>query len=273
MSRRLNAATIRARKGARFPVVTAYDAPFGKLAEAAGIDVVLCGDSLGMVVLGYDSTTQVTMEDMRRHTAAVARGTSKAHIIADLPFGSYEASDADAVRASIELIRSGASSVKIEGGLRNRARIAAIAEASIPVVGHIGVLPQTAALEAGFKRKTDREQLFADLQATVEAGAFAVVLEMVDFELARELTAQSAIPTIGIGAGPACDAQVLVMHDLLGIYEHAPPFARRFAEIGSAAQTGLAAYAQAVRDGSFPAANPAAQPNGSVYSIGAAVKP
>jgi 3-methyl-2-oxobutanoate hydroxymethyltransferase len=264
MSRRLAAGAIRSRKGSPFPVITAYDAPFGRLAEAAGIDVILCGDSLGMVVLGYPATTAIGLDDMVHHTSAVARGTAQAHIIADLPFGSFEASDEDAVRAAVALVRAGACSVKIEGTVRNRSRIEAIAATGIPVVGHIGVLPQTAALGAGFRRKTDRAALFADMQANVDAGAFAVVLEMVDFDVARELTGHFAVPTIGIGAGPHCDAQVLVMHDALGLFEHAPPFARRFAEIGKAAQDGLAAYADAVRSGSFPeAAKPAG--NGSVY--------
>lgn len=265
MSRRLTAEVIRSRKGSRFPVVTAYDAPFARIAEEAGIDVVLCGDSLGMVVLGYESTTGVGLDDMIRHTAAVARGTSKAHIIGDLAFGSFEASDEDAVRSAVALIRAGASSIKIEGGARNRSRIEAISAAGIPVVGHIGVLPQTAALGAGFKRKSDRNQLMADMQAAVTAGAFAVVLEMVDFDVARDLTERYAVPTIGIGAGPHCDAQVLVMHDLLGLYDHAPPFSRRFAEIGKAAHEGLSAYAAAVRDGSFPDAAIKSAGNGALY--------
>ncbi len=250
--RRLNSAAIRARKGTRFAVVTAYDTPFARCAEEAGIDVVLVGDSLGMVVLGYDSTTPVTLEDMRRHAGAVARGTARAHVIVDMPFGSYEASDADAVRSAIELVRAGASSVKLEGGIAVAPRIAAIVRAGIPVVAHIGVLPQTAAIGAGYRRKNDRAALAADAHAVQEAGAFAVVLEMVEADLAAEVTRELAIPTIGIGAGGACDAQVLVMHDVLGLYPSAPPFAKRYAELATVATSALAAYASDVRDGSFP---------------------
>ncbi len=253
-TRRLTSAAIRARKGTRFAVITAYDAPFARCAEAAGIDVVLVGDSLGMVVLGYDSTTQVDLEDMCRHAAAVARGTARACVIVDMPFGSYETSDADAIRSAIRLVRSGATAVKLEGGVAVASRIAAIVGVGIPVVAHIGVLPQTAAIGAGFRRKGDREMLLADAHAIEAAGAFAVVLEMVDAQIAADVTAAIAIPTIGIGAGAACDAQVLVMHDVLGLYPDAPPFAKRYAEIATVATDALRAYADDVRSGSFPQA-------------------
>lgn len=252
LPRRLTSAAIRARKGTRFAVITAYDTPFARCAEDAGIDVVLVGDSLGMVVLGYDSTTAVTLDDMRRHVGAVARGTQRAHVIVDMPFGSYEASDADAVRSAVDLVRAGASSVKLEGGLAVASRIAAIVRAGIPVVAHVGVLPQTAAIGSGYRRKNDRAALLADAQAVQDAGAFAVVLEMVEPDLAAEATRALAIPTIGIGAGGACDAQVLVMHDLLGLYPDAPPFAKRYAELAAVATNALAAFASEVRDGSFP---------------------
>ena len=251
--RRLTSAAIRARKTARFPVVTAYDAPFARCVEAAGIDVVLVGDSLGMVVLGYDATTSVGLDDMCRHGAAVARGTTRAHVIVDLPFGTYEASDAHAVASAVSLVRAGASSVKLEGGVVAAPRIAAIVRAGIPVVAHIGVLPQTAANDAGFRRKVDREALVADARAVEAAGAFAVVLEMVDGTVAADVTRELTIPTIGIGAGAACDAQVLVLHDVLGLYPDAPPFAKRYAELASVATEALAAYASDVRTGSFPA--------------------
>ncbi|GAC1310156.1 MAG: 3-methyl-2-oxobutanoate hydroxymethyltransferase [Vulcanimicrobiaceae bacterium] len=251
--RRLTSAAIRERKNARFPVVTAYDTPFARCAEAAGIDVVLVGDSLGMVVLGDDATTRVRLEDMCRHGAAVARGTTRAHVIVDLPFGSYEASDADAIGSAVALVRAGASSVKLEGGVAAALRIAAIARAGIPVVAHIGVLPQTAANDAGFRRKVDREALLADARAVQAAGAFAVVLEMVDAAVAAEITRERAIPTSGNGAGGACDAQVLVLHDVLGLYPDAPPFAKRYAELATVATDALAAYASEVRGGAFPA--------------------
>ncbi|GAC1497557.1 MAG: 3-methyl-2-oxobutanoate hydroxymethyltransferase [Vulcanimicrobiaceae bacterium] len=254
MPRRLTSAAIRARKGTRFAVVTAYDAPFARCAEAAGIDVLLVGDSLGMVVLGYDATTQVELDDMCRHAGAVVRGTTRAHVIVDMPFGSYEASDIDAIRSAVRLVRVGASAVKLEGGVQVASRIAAIVAAGIPVVAHIGVLPQTAAIGDGFRRKVDRTTLLADARAVEAAGAYAVVLEMVDAVVAAEVTAAVAIPTIGIGAGGACDAQVLVMHDMLGIYPDAPPFAKRYAEIATVATDALRAYATDVRDGAFPPA-------------------
>ena len=251
--RRVGATEIRARKGEPFPVVTAYDAPFARCAEEGGIDVLLVGDSLGMVVLGYDSTTPVDLTDMTRHTAAVVRGSQRAHVIADLPFGSYEASGEQAVASAVELVRAGALSVKLEGGVNAAPRIRAIVEAGIPVCAHIGVLPQTARLGAGFRLKRDRDALLRDAEAVVEAGAFTVVLEMVDDALAGEITQRIPIPTIGIGAGPHCDAQVLVLHDVLGLYPDAPPFAKGYAKLGEIATGALAAYAREVRERSFPA--------------------
>jgi 3-methyl-2-oxobutanoate hydroxymethyltransferase len=251
--RRLTAAALRTRKGAAFPVITAYDAPFARFAEAAGIDVILVGDSLGMVVLGFDSTSHVTLEDMVRHGGAVARGAKRAHVIVDLPFGSYEASDADAVRSAVALVRDGgAASVKLEGGVRMESRLRAIAGAGVPVVGHIGVLPQTAALDGGFRRRKERDQLLADARAVEAAGASAVVLEMVDAELGAEITQALTIPTIGIGSGPSCDGQVLVLHDVLGLYPESPPFAKRFADLSSVATDALREYAGAVRERSYP---------------------
>ena len=252
--RRVSSATVRARKGTRFPVVTAYDAPFARCVEASGIDVILVGDSLGMVVLGYDATIPVETDDMCRHAGAVVRGTSRAHVIVDMPFGSYEPSDSGAVRTAVKLVKCGATSVKLEGGSPRAAeRISAIVQAGIPVVAHIGVLPQTAAAGAGFRRKQDRDVLLAEARAVTQAGAIAVVLEMVEPAIAGELTATIDIPTIGIGAGPACDAQVLVMHDLLGLYAEAPPFAKRYAELATVATGALRSYADEVRAGVFPA--------------------
>jgi 3-methyl-2-oxobutanoate hydroxymethyltransferase len=256
--RRLTSAAIRARKYAltqsRFAVVTAYDAPFARCAEEAGIDIVLVGDSLGMVVLGYESTAPVELADMCRHGGAVARATARAHVIVDMPLGSYQASDEDAVRSAVALVKAGATSVKLEGGEAAAPRIAAIVAAGIPVVGHIGVLPQTAAMGSGFRRKTDAAQMLADARAVEGAGAFAIVLEMVDPEVALELTTSLGIPTIGIGAGAECDAQVLVMHDLLGLYPDAPPFAKRYAEVATVVTDAFRAYAREVREGTFPPA-------------------
>jgi 3-methyl-2-oxobutanoate hydroxymethyltransferase len=252
--RRLTAGAIARRKGkAIFPVVTAYDAPFGRFAEEAGIDVVLVGDSLGNVVLGYDETTPVTLEDMIHHAQAVVRGTTRAHVMVDLPFGSYQVSDEDAVRSSIRLVKEGgACSVKMEGGEHVAERIAAIVGAGIPVVGHIGVTPQTAGLGPGYKQRTNRAQLIADAKAVEAAGAYAIVLEVIDHEIARDITDTLKIPTIGIGAGPHCDSQVLVIYDLLGLYEHAPSFVKRYAQIGTAATEALRTYAEDVRQKHFP---------------------
>ncbi|MBV9102305.1 MAG: 3-methyl-2-oxobutanoate hydroxymethyltransferase [Candidatus Eremiobacteraeota bacterium] len=251
--RRVSASAIAKRKGARFPVVTAYDAPFAAFVEQAGIDVILVGDTLGEVVLGHPGTTSVDLVDMERHAAAVVRGTRHAHIIGDLPFGAYEPSDEDAVRSAVQLVkRAGVSSVKLEHGRAAEARTAAIVGAGVPVVGHIGVRPQTAALSAGFRLQRDRTALLADAHAVEAAGAFAIVLEMVEDDIAAEITATLGIPTIGIGSGPNCDAQVLVLHDMLGIYPNPPPFVRRFADIASAAVDGLRAYADAVRSGEYP---------------------
>ncbi len=266
LPRRLTSSAIRGRKGARFPVVTAYDAPFGRCAEAAGFDVILVGDSLGMVVLGYESTNQVTLEDMCRHAGAVARGTDRAHVVVDMPFGSYESSDEHAITSAIALVRAGASSVKLEGGTNVAPRIAAIVRAGIPVMAHIGLLPQTAALGSGFRRQLDRRALLADAHAVEEAGAFCVVLEMVDPEGAAEITATLSIPTIGIGAGVACDGQVLVMHDVLGLYPHVPSFAKRYAELATDATAALRAFADDVRAGTFPIGPESArEPGAALY--------
>jgi 3-methyl-2-oxobutanoate hydroxymethyltransferase len=250
MARRLRAAEIQARKGVPFASVTAYDVSFCVAIEAAGIDVILVGDSLGNVILGFDSTLGVTLDDMERHGGAVARATSRAHVIIDMPFMSYEASDEDAIRNAGRLVRAGASSVKLESAAHSR-RIAAIVAAGIPVVAHIGVVPQTAALQAGFRRRTDRSALLADARTVAEAGAFAVVLEMIDADVAAEITRTLAIPTIGIGSGPACDAQILVLNDLLGITREPPPFVRPYARIGDVAGAALRRYADEVRSGTY----------------------
>jgi 3-methyl-2-oxobutanoate hydroxymethyltransferase len=256
MIHRTRAAAIREWKGKPFATITAYDAAFGRAAEAAGIDLILVGDSLGNVVLGFASTTSVTMEDMERHGGAVVRGTQHAHVSIDLPFMSYEASDADAIRNAGRLVRVGASSVKLEGGVERAGRIAAIVAAAIPVIAHIGVGPQTAALDRGFRRRTDRDRLFADADAVVQAGAFAVVLENVDPEIAREITERIAIPTIGIGSGSACDAQILVLYDVLGLSANPPPFAKPYADLAGSVTAAIRHYAADVVAGRDPAAGP-----------------
>jgi 3-methyl-2-oxobutanoate hydroxymethyltransferase len=256
MIHRTRAAAIRDRKGKPFATITAYDAAFGRAAEAAGVDLILVGDSLGNVVLGYDSTTSVTMEDMERHGAAVVRGTERAHVSIDLPFMSYEASNEDAIRNAGRLIRVGASSVKLEGGMERAERIEAIVRAGIPVIAHIGVIPQTAALDRGFRRRNDRERLLADADAIAAAGAFAVVLEMVDATIAGEITQRIPIPTIGIGSGNACDAQILVLYDLLGLSVNAPPFAKPYTNLSASITSAIAHYARDVEAGRDPADGP-----------------
>jgi 3-methyl-2-oxobutanoate hydroxymethyltransferase len=252
--RRLTAGAIKRRKGKTlFPIATAYDAPFGQFVEDAGIDIILVGDSLGNVVLGYDETTPVTVDQIVHHTQAVCRGTTRAHIIADMPFGSYQISDEDAIRSAIRMVKEGgACSVKLEGGVHESDRVRAIARTGIPVVGHIGVTPQTAGLGPGFKMRTHRDRLVEDAKAIETAGAYAIVLEVVDHEISREITALLSIPTIGIGSGPHCDSQVLVLHDILGMYPHSPSFAKRYVEIGKLATEGLRAFAEDVRAGRFP---------------------
>lgn len=252
--RRLTAGAIRRRKAKKlFPVITAYDAPFGRFAEEAGIDVILVGDSLGNVVLGYDETTPVTLDDMVHHARAVARGTTRAHVMVDMPFGSYQVSNEDAVRSAIRLVKEGgACSVKMEGGEHVAERIAAIVGAGIPTVGHIGVTPQTASLGPGYKLRTNREQLLADARAVEKAGAYAIVLEVIEHAIAQEITRVLSIPTIGIGSGPHCDSQVLVLYDLLGMYPNSPSFVKRYAQIGESAIDALRAYAEDVRSNRFP---------------------
>ena len=252
--RRVTAGAIKRRKGKTLiPIVTAYDVAFARFAEEAGIDIVLVGDSLGNVVLGYDETTPVTMEEMIHHARAVSRATSHAHVIVDMPFGSYHVSSEDALRNAIRLVKEGgACSVKLEGGAHEAESIRAITSCGIPVVGHIGVTPQTASLGPGYKKRNNLERLMNDAKAVEDAGAYAIVLEVVDFDLAGEITRALSIPTIGIGAGPQCDGQVLVMHDILGMYPNSPPFAKRYAEIGTATVNAFRAYAEDVRNRNFP---------------------
>ncbi len=249
MQKRPRSVDIRNRKGTPFATITAYDVSFCGAIEAAGIDVILVGDSLGNVILGFDSTIQVTLDDMARHGAAVARGTVRSHVSVDMPFMSYEVSDAEAIRNAGVLVRAGASSVKLEGA--HVRRIAAITEAGIPVMAHIGVMPQTAALNDGFRKRANGVTLLAEARAVAAAGAFAVVLEMVDRDVAAEITREIAIPTIGIGSGPYCDAQILVLNDVLGLSRNPPPFARPYADLTSAATNALRSYADDVRLGRF----------------------
>jgi 3-methyl-2-oxobutanoate hydroxymethyltransferase len=258
---KVTTATLRARKGSgeRIAVLTAYDVVFARLADEAGIDVVLVGDSLGMVVQGERSTLAVTLDEMVYHSRIVSRGVRRAHLVADLPFMSYQASVEDGMRAAGRLLKEGrAEAVKLEGGEEVAELIRRLVRAGIPVMGHVGMTPQSMHQLGGFKvqGRTDaqRAKILADARAVAEAGAYAVVIEAVPHTLAGEITAAVAVPTIGIGAGVDCDGQVMVMHDLLGL-EPAwkPRFVRRYAEMGKAAGEAFAAYAADVRAGRFPA--------------------
>jgi 3-methyl-2-oxobutanoate hydroxymethyltransferase len=246
----------RAAKGRpeKLAVVTAYDFATARLADDAGVDSVLVGDSLGMVVQGHPHALPVTLAQMAYHTALAARGVRRALLIADLPFGSYQAGPRQAVRSACRLVKAGAAAVKLEGGARMAEAIAACVRADVPVVGHVGLTPQSVHRLGGFKVQRDAGQVLADVKAVEEAGAFAVVVECVPSDLAAKVTASVSIPTIGIGAGPQCDGQVLVFHDLLGMYDGLrPKFVKRYAELGEAARSALRAYCQDVRSGAFPA--------------------
>lgn len=250
---------VRAMKG-KSPIgmLTAYDYPSAKIADAAGSDILLVGDSLGMVVLGYPDTLSVTVEDMLHHTRAVVRGTSSALIVGDMPYLSYHVSVEEAVTNAGRFIQAGAQAVKIEGGKATRIRvIEAILDAEIPVMGHIGLTPQSVNAMGGFKLQgknvEDARRLIDEARALEAAGCFSVVLECVPTELATIITEQISIPTIGIGAGPSCDGQVLVFHDVLGIYDgHTPKFVRRYAHTAQDMQGALEIFLADVRERRFP---------------------
>ena len=247
------------RSSERTVVVTAYDVMFARLADEAGVDAILVGDSLGMVIQGHASTLPVTLDDIVYHTRAVARGVRHAHVVADMPFMSYQASVEDGLRAAGRLIKEGgAESVKIEGGVHAAELIARLTRVGIPVMGHVGMTPQSVHAFGGFKvqgrTSAQRARILSDARAVADAGAYAMVIESVPRALAAEITATVSPLTIGIGAGDACDGQVLVMHDLLGLDPSwKPRFARRYAELGDAARRAFAAYAADVRAGRFPA--------------------
>ena len=246
-------------KGQKLSMLTAYDYTTAKLVDEAGIDAILVGDSLGMVMLGYEDTLSVTMEDMIHHSAAVARGAKHALLITDMPFMSYQSSVYDAVVNAGRLVKEGhAQAVKLEGGLEFCEHIKAIVKASIPVCGHLGLTPQSVNAFGGFKVQGKGEEaaqrILNEARALEEAGAFAIVLECVPKALAQKIT-ESSIPTIGIGAGAGCDGQVLVYQDMLAMYsDMAPKFARQYAQIGSQMKEAFAAYKKEVADGVFPAA-------------------
>ncbi len=238
-------------------MITAYDVLFAKIFDEVGVDILLVGDSLGQVVLGLPNTLGVTMEDMERHTGAVARGRKRAYLVADMPFLSFQAGPADAIRNAGKLLQAGAEAVKLEGGRNVEATIRAITQCDIPVMGHVGLTPQSIHRMGGYrvqgKSDAQRERLLDDALAVQEGGAFAVVLEGMPADLASGITERLAIPTIGIGAGPGCDGQVLVMQDLLGLFdEFRPKFVKRFGELKKPVQDAVRAYAEEIREGKFP---------------------
>jgi 3-methyl-2-oxobutanoate hydroxymethyltransferase len=242
----------------RIGMLTAYDYPSAKVADAAGADILLVGDSLGMVVLGYPDTLSVTVDDMLHHTRAVVRGTKSALIVGDMPYLSYHVSIEESVRNAGRFIQAGAHAVKVEGAKASRIKtVEAILDAEIPVMGHIGLTPQSVNALGGFKLQgknaDDAHRLLDEASALEHAGCFSLVLECVPTELAALITERISIPTIGIGAGPSCDGQVLVFHDLLGIYDgHTPKFVRKYAGLAHDMQTALEAYLADVRSGAFP---------------------
>jgi 3-methyl-2-oxobutanoate hydroxymethyltransferase len=246
-------------RGERIVMVTAYDYPSGRLADAAGIDLVLVGDSAAMTVLGHSTTVPATMEEMLMLTRAVTRGAQRALVVADMPFGSYQVSDEEAVRNAIRFVKeAGADAVKLEGAGPSLSRVAALVGAGIPVMGHIGLTPQSATMLGGFraqgKTAAKARELVEEARALEAAGCFSLVLEAVPAPVAARIGEELEIPTIGIGSGADCDGQVLVLHDLLGLYDgRSPRFAKRYAELGAEIQGALERFAAEVRAGSFPA--------------------
>ena len=253
------APAIRARKGDGTPLVmlTAYDTPSARIADEAGVDIILVGDSVAMVVLGYEDTLSVTTDDIAHHTAAVARAKPNAMVVADMPWMSYHVSREETVRNAAALLRAGASAVKLEGGSKRLDMIGAILDAEIPVMGHLGLTPQSVHMMGGFKVQAKdfdaARVLLDDAVALAEAGCFSIVLECVPDAVATMVTEAVPVPTIGIGAGANCDGQVLVFHDLLGLNPGRPPkFVRRYADLRGEAITAVAAFADDVRSGRYP---------------------
>ena len=246
------------RRGEKIPMITAYDYTAAQLVERAGIPLILVGDSLGQVMLGYDSTVPVSMGDMVHHVKAVVRGTARAHVVGDMPFLSYHADIPDAIRNAGRLLQEGgAQSVKLEGGAERAETVRRIVAAGIPVMGHIGLTPQAVNQLGGYrvqgKTLKDAVRAMEDARALEEAGAYAIVLECVPAPLARMISERVRIPTIGIGAGAGCDGQVQVFHDLMGLYgDFQPKHARRYANLGDAIASAASDYMRDVQSGAFP---------------------
>jgi len=236
--------------------ITAYDYPTARLADEAGVDGILVGDSLGMVVLGLPNTLGVSMADMVRHTEAVARAKPKAFVVADMPFMSYEPGPETALRNASRLIRAGADAVKLEGGAEYAHVVERLVKAGIPVMGHIGLTPQRVLTLGGFRMvgrtEEQRRKILEDAKALRDAGVFAMVLEFVPASLAKEATEAVDVPTICIGSGPHCDGQIIVLHDVIGLSERPPSFAKRYADAAALIKDAVAKYAEEVRKGLFP---------------------
>jgi len=254
--------------GERITMVTAYDCPFARLLDEAGVELLLVGDSLGMVVQGQPNTLPVTLDDIVYHTRLVTRGARRALVVGDLPFGSYQASPQQAVESAIRLVKEGgAEVVKLEGGVRMASAIASIVAADIPVMGHVGLTPQSIHRLGGHRvqgrRQGERERVIEDARVVEASGACAVVLECIPLDLAAEITAALTIPTIGIGAGAHCDGQVLVLHDLIGLSEDwTPRFAKRYAAVGREVVRAAREYVEEVKGGLFPTEAQAFSPLG-----------
>lgn len=261
-ARPLTAPDVRARKGSGTPLVmvTAYDAPTARVADAADVDMILVGDSVAMVVLGYDDTLQVTIDDMAHHVAAVARAKPRRMVVGDMPWMSFHVSTQAAVENAARLVRAGATAVKLEGGRKRADVVRAIVDAEIPVMGHLGLTPQSVHTLGGFRvqgKELDvARAIVDDAVMLAEAGCFAIVLECVPDAVARVVTDALPIPTIGIGAGRHCDGQVLVFHDVVGLDDRiSPKFVRRYADLKADATLAVARFADDVRSGAFPASN------------------
>lgn len=241
-------------RGQRLTVLTAYDFTLARLLDAAGVDGLLVGDSLGMVVQGQDHALAVTLEEMIYHTRLVARGVRRSLLIADMPFMTFQVSPRHALENAGRLVKEGgAHAVKLEGGVRSAGALAAIAAADIPVMGHVGLTPQSVRRFGGFRVQRDEARLVEDARAAEQAGAFALVVECVPAEVARKITAAVRIPTIGIGAGAGCDGQVLVTYDMLGLYDGLRPrFVKQYADLGQEVVRAAQAYCREVRAGEFP---------------------
>jgi len=260
MPENITAKTIRSRKGSdrKITALTAYDATFARLIDSAGIDIILVGDSAGMVVAGHSTTLPVTMGDMLYHVKAVRRGLNNAMLVADMPFGSYQVSVDQGMENAFKFMKEGgAKAVKLEGGQRTAELVKRLTESGVPVMGHLGLTPQSINEFGGYQTratsKDTEENLLRDAESLEEAGVFALVLEKIPAEVAQKVTEHLSVPTIGIGAGRHCDGQVLVLYDMLGMYEQVRPrFVRRYAELGSEIRSAVSDYIRDIQSGSFP---------------------